>query len=594
MEGSTVSKPVSLTSRLVEFLSRPGVLETIVFAAAVLAFVGTWPFNFIYDDRAQIMGNRDITSWHRVMGYFLRDVWGNIDPSTPRNYYRPMFFVWLRLNRMLFALNPISWHLSTMVMHAVASLFAMLVVQRCTRDRLVGAVAGLLFAVHPVHIESVAWVSGGTDPLLAIFFLPAILTFLNWMERGSPWQWLATVVLYALALLSKEPAVVLPALLAVMVWASWRPEDKMTRAKALLLGVLPLVIETGLYWLARYKFLIGAAHALNATPYWVMVLTWPKLVLFYLRQSLVPVALAFSYEMDPELTASATGFWLPVVVWICILALLAYWWYRDQEARGGIALSAAFFLFTLAPVLNLRWMGADAAHDRYLYLPVLGVCLLAGVAVRQWKNLTPAPNATPVLAVVVVALLFVVSTIKQETYCVDDFTLWTHALKVSPNSDLAIGNVGSLMLEQGDKERALYFSMLEWKRHPDYHLNNYNLAYFYYNVKNYQEAEKYLLLAMKIDPRRPDQYLVFGAVEMHLNRMDLAEPAMRMAIEIQPEGEGFHLGLGAVLLAKGDRAGAEREFREELRLFPNSVGALQGLHRLATGAPLVPEPVQKR
>jgi len=593
MESSTVTKPTSVASRLAGFLARPGYTETLVFAAAVLAFVGTWQYGFVYDDRAQILSNRDITTWHRVMGYFFRDIWGNLDPSTPRNYYRPMFFVWLRLNRIFFNLNPIGWHMAVMVLHALASVLATLVVRRCTRDHLVGAVSGLLFAVHPIHIESVAWVSGGTDPLLAVFFLSAILSFLSWMERGSPWQLLATAALYALALLSKEPAVVLPPLLAVIVWVCARPENKMTRAKALLWGLLPLIVESAGYFAVRARFLRGAAHSLNATPVWVMALTMPKILLFYLRQSLVPLGLAFSYEMELEKTMSAAGFWLPLAVWVCVLGLLLLWWRRAADDRRGIALAAAISLLTLAPVLNLRWLGADSVHDRYLYLPVLGVCLLAGLAVRQWQSHAGTLSVKPLAAVGLVSVLLLASTLTQETYCVDDFILWTHALKVSPNSDLAIGNVGSLLLEKGDTEGALYYSRKVYQRHPEVHLNNYNLAFFYYNVKNYPEAEKYLLRAMQIDPRRPDQYLVFGAVEMHLNRLDLAEPAMRMAIQIQPEGEGFHLGLGAVLLAKGDRAGAEREFREELRLYPDSTGARRGLIQATSGGATPLDPLQK-
>jgi hypothetical protein len=339
MTQTAIPAKPSARASLAAFLARPGTFEAIVFIAAVVAFLATTGFQFVYDDRAQVLNNPEITSWHRVFSYFGSDVWASFDPTRPQNYYRPLFFVWFRLNYLFFKLQPAGWHFAAVLLHATASLLAFRFAARLTGDRVTAAVAALLFAVHPVHIESVAWISGTTDPLMAIFLLSAMLCFLSWLQQGSTAKLLATFVLYALALLCKEPAIMLLPFLAVL--AGFYPLDgvfpadgrKPSRTVALRNGVLPLAVLTFGYLALRAHLLSGAAHNVNQLSLASVIYTLPTVALFYLRQSLVPVGLSFAYEMPAQLSATWQFFWMPLLVLVLVKAVFLYWYFSVNACR---------------------------------------------------------------------------------------------------------------------------------------------------------------------------------------------------------------------------------------------------------------------
>src|SRR5271165_4510766 len=144
-----------------------------IIAAAV--FISTLSFEFVYDDYAQIVETKQLNSWHMLPHYFTGHVWAWKTPGKAGPYYRPMFMVWLLLNQSLFGDAAEWWHFTNVLMHVLVTLLIYAIVLQLARDRWTAAFAALLFAVHPVHIESVAWVSGITDPLMAALLLGAFL-----------------------------------------------------------------------------------------------------------------------------------------------------------------------------------------------------------------------------------------------------------------------------------------------------------------------------------------------------------------------------------------------------------------------------------
>lgn len=599
----TTPSPASRQS-LSELLARPAAIEILVFAAACLAFLASAGFQFVYDDRFQIVANPAITSWRGVLAYFTSDVWTTYDPTHAQNYFRPLFFVWFRLNYLAFHLQPAGWHLMGALLHAVASLLVFRVLLRISRDHFISAVAAMLFAVHPIHIESVAWVSGTTDPLMCVFLLGALLCFLRWMEQGGVAQLAAPAVLFALSLLCKEPAIMLLPFLALWVWIA--PEAKNARGRLLLRGVLPLAVVAGAYLAVRTAVLHGAAHAVNPISWTQMLLTLPAVVFFYVRQPVMPLGLSFAYEMPAQSAPSAEFFWIPVLALLVVSALFGVWCWRAARYRATLIAAAAFWMLWLLPLWNLRWLPREElVHDRYLYLPVLGVCLAVGVALAQWKEalagqeaaprvaetavaptvtqpLLP-PSARPGMVAALLVLALLAGTFSQELDCATDLLLWSRAYRVAPNSVVALSNFATVLFEHRRMDEGFALMQRTLELEPDSRVATYNMAYALHNLHNDRAAEPYAERAVELSQQGAAALRLLGVIELNLGRPEAAEGLLRRAVARAPQGEGFHVALAAVLLQRGDRTGAEQEARNELRLFPESSVARQVLVQLRAG-----------
>src|SRR6266581_2941570 len=160
IESMSQSAPKLTTA---ELLRHRGVIELLLATVAFIVYAGTLVFGFVYDDRVQIVGNRVISHWTYVPQYFLHHVWYLVDPRFAANYYRPIFLLWLKLSYSAFGVSPAGWHLASVALHILATLQVFWLAQRLLKNRSAAIVASLLFAVHPLHVESVAWISGVTD-----------------------------------------------------------------------------------------------------------------------------------------------------------------------------------------------------------------------------------------------------------------------------------------------------------------------------------------------------------------------------------------------------------------------------------------------
>jgi uncharacterized membrane protein len=179
------------------------VFPLIVFIFTGLVYAPTLRFRFVYDDLPQILNNPKLRSWGFAGNFLSGHVW-DFDPTAAAgNYYRPLFQYWLLLNYSLFGPEPLWWHVTTVLLHSTATVLVYILAKQILRDLTAAGFAALIFGLHPIHAEAVAWVSGLTEPLLAIFLLSSLICHLR--SHGK-----ISVLLYFLALLAKESAVILP------------------------------------------------------------------------------------------------------------------------------------------------------------------------------------------------------------------------------------------------------------------------------------------------------------------------------------------------------------------------------------------------
>jgi protein O-mannosyl-transferase len=566
-----------------ELLRIRGVIELLLAASAFIAYSGTLLFGFVYDDRFQIVGNRSLTSWSNVPSYFTHSVWYLIDPHLAPNYYRPIFLIWLKLCYSIFELSPSGWHLTSVALHMLATVQMFWLAQRLLKQRTAAALAALFFALHPIHVESVAWISGATDLLMFVTMVGTVLAFLRWQQTRSVIVYSGALIFATLALLSKEPAIVLPILLVASAWAALPEQQRLPKSDRLAL--VPFFALSVVYLALRQHILAGFSHNAAGGSVSEMLLSWPAVIVFYLRQLSFPIRLSLFHDLTFTHSASSRQFLFSTVILVVVVLAVVMAVRISRERRPAIA-ALIWLTVPLTPVLYLRvYSQGELVHDRYTYVASAGFVMLLILIGRSLIG-TPQPrrSSRAAIAVTTVTLLFASLTIYNQTYWANELLLFTHAVKIAPNNFAANLNLGSVYEHRGDIEslniaRGLFLKLAT--ANPNDAAANYNLGHTEFELQDYVNAETHLNRAIKADPRHGPWWMHFAGVELRLGKPAEAENAAREAIRLSPTEREFHSALGAILLTASKPSDAEQEFTLELQLHPDSESAREGLARLA-------------
>ncbi len=557
-------------------------------------YSSTQQFEFVWDDHPQIVENRSVQSWRYVPRYFTSHVWASVYPQG--NYYRPLFLLWLRVNHALFGLQPRGWHLASVMAHLLVTLWVYCLALRLTKDRGAAVFAGIIFGLHPVHVESVAWVSGVTDPLMCLFLLPSFLYYLDFRERiGNGRRRLAlSLLLYALALLAKETAVVFPLIVFAHAWiddvepqavagaGSW-----VKRVGRCLFQVVPYLTLSAAYLAVRMVVLRDYSSVINPMSPLTMAQTWPSLLLFYLKLLVWPFGLSVFYDTPYVLDPGLSNFLLPAAGVLAVAAGL----YVASSSRvwGKAVLIAALWLVVpVFPVLNLVALPeGEFAHDRYLYLSCLGFALLLAMALRQLSfgqaRLLGHP-AVQVVSVAALAGVFGIGMLTQTAYWANDLLLYSRGASVAPINPNARINLATQAGKMGfyQAARKLYEEVL--LQSPNSSLVYYDLGYTYYKLGNLREADHWLSLSVATnDAVGPDKFLYLGLTKYRLGRVRDAVALIQHAIELQPDAPGYHFALGVLYKTGGDLDRALVEFRAELVNDPEQNAARKQIGEILSG-----------
>ncbi len=561
-----------------------GLGMAIVLALTFAVYSQTLRYQFVHDDRGQILENPAVHSWQAVPSYFTSHVWAAIYPEELGNYYRPLFLLWLRINDAVFGNRAGAWHLTTILTHLLTTFLVYLLAWRVGTRRDVAVLAALIFGLHPAHIEAVAWVSGATEPLLGILLIASFLCYLQVRrdgERALKWK-LISLTLFALAMLEKETALVLPGFLLAYEWI-FRPErgrpprDKtvLTWCGGAIRRIWPYLFLVLLYLPVRIHALKGFSHAVTPLPTAQLLFTWPALIWFWIRHLLWPVSLSTFYNLPAVVHPNLRNFSLPAILDVCMGIVLVACAWRSR----AVAFFATWLVLPLIPLLNIRvFVADDFAHDRYLYLPSVGLAVLVAMALKKvcvgqprWLGMP----ASLLVAAICLAAALSYGTITESFYFNDNLTFYAYNLAKAPQNRYAELNYATVLGEDGKYGPALAIFTDMVTRYPDFWPATYNLAYTNYKLGRLPEAERYFLRAVRLNPHKPDPYLYLGMTRFKLGRTGEAIATVQQAIAIRPTGYGYHFALGVMLKTQGDLNGALREFQVELATNPGAEAAAE-------------------
>lgn len=546
----------------------PGIGLFVVLAFVTWLYAPTLHFQFVYDDVFQIALNPHIHSWHYFPIYFTQNVWSHV-PYNTAGFYRPLFLSWLRVNNVIFADEPAGWHLTTLLVHLLATFLVYLLGWELLKNRNSALLSAAIFGVHPIHIETTAWVSGVNESLACLFFLSAFLGYLQWKKTSGKKRWLAASLgFYAAALLVKETAAILVLVIAAYEyfcgtfadseWAERKPAQ--FRVVAWYGGVLLL------YGVARSFAVHGFASRATASAT-TSLFSWPWLLWLYLKMLIWPGRLSPLYDFSYVTHATDLRFIVPVVaVIVFVLALIR--WSRRNSANVTLFLFT-WFAITLAPAFAqfIVARSSESYHDRYLYLPSVALALLIGMLLEKTALQASAMQGQVIWTCAgVLVVFFAVSTRAQMGVWESNYSLFAHSHEVAPKNELAASNLAAELINRGRYREARALSLEMIQLHPGTVPPLGTAASASFLLHDYAAAEQYYSSAIKLDPKESHYFYMLALAQVRLGKYTEAIADLREAIRLSPDEPFLHYALGNAFAEQQDWDSAQQEFVAELRL----------------------------
>ena len=520
---------------------------------------------FIWDDDDYVQDNLALRS---LAG--LGQIW--FQPGATRQYY-PLVHTTYWLEYRLWGLNPTGYHVVNVILHALS---AVLVWRLLIRLKVPGAwAAAALFALHPVHVESVAWITERKNTLSGAFYLSAAWAYLRYEEVRSPRLYWAALFLFAAALLSKTVTCTLPAALLLVLW--WKGQTPMRRTAALApFFALGVAMSGVTVWMERHS--VGAWG-----PEWDLSLVERGLIAgralwFYAVKLLVPLDLAFIY---PRWEINATAIWQYLYPVGALGVGILLWAFRERLGRGPLT-GVLFFAGTLTPALgffNFYPMLYSFVADHFQYLASLGLLALAAAGGhRAWTRL-----GQPMLGPIALALVLAVCgllTWRQGRVYADLETLWRDTLQKNAGAWIAHNNLANILKERGQLDQAIGHYRQALLLKPGSAQIHLNLADAHRVRGESVAALRHYHRALKSEPDRVETYLKLGNALLGQNAVAEAIEHYRQALQLAPNLALAHSNLGAALAIQRRDEEAIEHYRRALQLKPDFAEAHNNLGRL--------------
>ncbi len=563
--------PVPTRSPLGDPRVRTALVALLLVAATLVAYLPALGAGFVWDDDDYVTRNPLL---HEPDG--LARIWFSED--APSQYF-PLVYTSFRLEYALFGLDPFGYHLVNVCLHA---LNALLVWRLLARLAVPGAaLASAIFALHPVHVESVAWITERKNVLSTLFFLASLLAWTRCVLGGGAKRWYAlSFGLYVLALFSKTTACTLPAAQLLVLWLRGRPID--ARRILQVAPFLVLGVAMGAFTVLWEQLHQGTRGARFELGFLESALLASRAVWFYLGKLVLPVRLSFSYPRF-EIDAGDPRQYL----WLVLGALLlfALWRARGKLGRGPLA-AALFFVATLSPVLGfipLYTFLYTFVADHYQYVASLGPIALFAAGTARALEGERARRARFVGAVCLLAVLGVL-TWRQSRVYENAEVLWRDTIVKNPGSWMAHTNLGRELVRERRWAEAIPYYEEALRIRPDLARPHYGLGSAYLGLGRAEEAEAEFVRAIRIDPDFRAAHERIARLRGRAGDVEGAIEAWREVLRIAPRWVRGHAGLARALERRGELEEAERHYREALRLDPDHAPARRGLARLRAAA----------
>jgi tetratricopeptide (TPR) repeat protein len=557
---------------------RPRSIGLLLLLVTLAVYLPATSYEFInYDDPQYVTENHFVTSgltWTGVQWGF-----GGVHASN----WHPLTWLSHMLDCDLFRLNPAGPHLVNILFHSVNAALLFILMIRLTDKLWPSAFVSALFAWHPLHVESVAWIAERKDVLSTFFTLLTILCYTRHAQKlqsknaNNSAGWALTsdyglaLFFFSLALLSKAMPVTLP---LVMWLLDFWPLNRVPSYAGRWRSAGKLFLEKVPFWTISLTVcvitLLAQHHAESSLANISLGLRLQNAVTAYasyLGKMIWPLDLAIFYPLHPVIPR--TMVLESVVILVGISALV----WLERKFRPWLIVGWLWFLVTLLPVIGLVQVGGQAMADRYTYFPLVGIFLAVSFTVSALVEHFAFLKRGVATAAVLTLGLFVWLTEKQLSYWQDSATLFSHALEVE-DSDVAHICLGGALRDQNRRREAMTQYILAWRKCPESMLANANIAGILAEQDQPEMAAVYYQRAVSEINRRPWANENYGRVLVRLKRYDEAMKEFSVAAQIDPEAAQPHFLMAQLSLRQGRDSEALIHLHEALKLEPDNTEIL--------------------
>jgi Flp pilus assembly protein TadD len=559
----------------------PLTISLLLALATVLLFAQVGGHEFLsYDDNLYVTDNQAVLgglSWSNVAWAFTTMHAAN---------WHPLTWLSLMLDIQLFGPRPGALHLVNVLFHAVNAVLLFLILARMTGAQWRSAFVAALFALHPLHVESVAWVAERKDVLSVFFGLLTIWAYLRYTDRPGLLRYAWVVLLFVFSLLSKPMLVTMPFLLLLLdYWPLGRMEGRhkpvpgtvpvrqqasLTRLIAEKVPLLVLCAASSVVTVVAQKH--GEAMADLSLSLGPRLANAAVGYTRYLGKTFWPVSLSIFYPFS----GTALPIWQSAGAVLLLLMITALVMLRLRQSPW-LAVGWFWYIGTLVPVIGLVQVGAQSIADRYTYFPLIGIFVMIAWEVPELlKGLRVGPRALGAMSILVIVVLSGL-TWRQLGFWENHETLFRHAISVTTNNCVALGSLADVLIRKGENEEASVRLREALRLCPKDEQSWYNLGVLQKNKGELPEAENSLRQALRLKPGYTMAWSNLGAVYLASGRVPEAIDAVLEAARQAPGNASIQFNLGSVYGKSGRFTEAIEAYREAVRLKPDYAAAWNNL-----------------
>ena len=558
---------------------------------ALAVWVVFWPalrYGFVYyDDQDYVTDNKNVQhglNWQSIKWALTTAHAANWHPVTWMSHI---------IDCQLYGLNPVGHHLTNLLLHSANSVLLFLLLRRLTGAPWRSAFVAAIFALHPLRVESVVWISERKDVLSTFFWMLAVGAYVRYaghlkLQLSTSRIFYALALLFfALGLMAKAMLVTLPFILLLLdYWPLGRLEFGAKFSWRLIAEKIPFFILAA--GASATTFLIqnhlGVVGTLRRFPLSLRLANAPVACVRYMVKNFWPRGLAIYYPYRPLGLLEVAGA-------LCILGSVSILVARRCRRQPYLAVGWFWFLGMLVPVIGLVQTGTQAMADRYSYLPSVGLWIMVAWGVWDWAGHRPIPRAAAALGAGMAVLVFLAWTPRQIHYWRNTRALFMRAGAVTDHYFLAYYNIGCYDMGEGHCSQAILDFKKALNSEPDNtpwadHSRAYNdLGYAYLREGQITNAVANFEKAVAIRPQYPEAYYNLGCAFLNHNQPDVAVDCFQRALALDSSVAEIHYKLANALMQLGQQAKAIAEYSQALRLRPDMDEAANNLAWLLATSP---------
>ena len=541
-----------------------------------IVFGQTLTFDFVnYDDKTYVYGNSLVSAGLSLHGLSRAFV------DTQTTNWHPLTIISHMTDCQFYDLKAGGHHFTNVLLHTISALLLFAWLRNLTGNFWSAAFVAALFAIHPLHVESVAWIAERKDVLSAVFFFLTLLAYAHYLRSRTSGRYVMMSILFACGLMSKPMVVTLP---VVLILLDYWPFNRITDLRSfwkVTVEKIPLFALALASSIVTFVLQEHSAQAVAQLPFSWRVENALVTSVTYIWQVFWPVDLSVFYPHPEDTLAwwQLVGAALLLIAITCIVFVL-------RRTRPYLLFGWLWYLIMLLPVIGIIEVGLQGHADRYTYLPHIGLYIaLTRLIADVLRSLQRRKQILFPVAGVVVAALTACSW-KQTTYWRNSETLWSHALGVTQGNDVALTNFATMLADRGQFNDALSYFQRALAVHASSKYSHYNLSLaLIYNstaralaqLGRVDEAMDYFSRSIACRSDYADSHYNLGVILFEKGDVDGAIGQWRATLAINPTDFGTHIALAGALLRRGLLRDALEEYEKALQSEPDSAIALNNI-----------------